>query len=498
MKLFYNARFYSMRYENDSFAAALVDNGIIKEIFITTPELVGIEKIDLQGSFVYPGFIDTHTHSFEGGLYSLGADLEKAATLEDVFLILSETKPVSGKIFAFRFDERLVKEKRFPTASELDKIFPDTPVILRRVDGHSCVINTKAAESIDWDSSLPGNFNGYLSKRENGKATNWFHRNFNNESILKIYHKAANIAVNKGHTSIHTMIGDGHSNIKHYEFIKDNLHQFPVEFKLYPQITDVAKALEVDSPRIGGCVLADGSFGSHTAALFEPYSDKPDSKGILYRTDKYWNEIIQDAHKNNLQVAVHCIGDAAISQILTIYEKVQKDDPKDLRHVIIHNELTSEDILDREKNAKVSVIMQPTFDRLWANPGGLYENRLGKERTLRTNRLASIYKRGILLTGSSDWYITEMNALKGIDAATRIHNKNERLSAFQAVEIYTKNAAELSFDEDRLGTLEVGKQADFICLQDDIFTSGSIAAIQIAAVIKKGCIKMHNEGSLHE
>ncbi len=487
-----------MKHENDFFAAALVDNGIIKKIFNTIPKLTGIEKKDLQGSFVYPGFIDTHTHSFEGGLYSLGADLEKAAALEDVFSILSETKPVGGKIFAFRFDERLVNEKRFPTASELDKVFSDIPVILRRVDGHSSVINTKAAKSIDWDTALPSNFNGYLSQRENGKAANWFHRNFDDESILKIYHKAANIAVNGGHTTIHTMIGDGHSNTKHYEFIKNNLHRFPVEFILYPQITDVAKVLEVGSPRIGGCVLADGSFGSHTAALLKPYSDEPGNFGSLYRSSKSWNNLIQNAHNNNLQVAVHCIGDAAISQILAIYEKVQKDDPKDLRHAIIHNELTSEDILDREKNAKVSVIMQPMFDRLWASPGGLYEDRLGKERTLRTNRLASIYKRGILLTGSSDWYITEMNALKGIDAATRIHNENERLSAYQAVEIYTKNAAELSFDEDRLGTLEVGRQADFICLQDDIFTSGSIAEIKIAAVIKKGCIKMHNEDSLHE
>jgi predicted amidohydrolase YtcJ len=498
MKLFYNAKFYSMKHENDSFAAALVDNGIIKEIYNTIPELTDIEKIDLQNLFVYPGFIDTHTHSFEGGLYSMGANLEKVATLEDVFSILSETEPVSGKIFAFRFDERLVKEKRFPTASELDKIFPDIPVILRRVDGHSCVINSKAVQSIDWDIPLPGNFNGYLSKRENGKAANWFHRNFDDESILRIYQKAANIAVNRGHTTIHTMIGDGHSNTKHYEFIKNNLHRFPVEFILYPQITDVPKALEAGSPRIGGCVLADGSFGSHTAALSEPYSDEPGNYGSLYRSSKSWNNFIQNAHKNNLQVAVHCIGDAAISQILAIYEKAQKDNPKDLRHAIIHNELTTEDILDREKNAKVSVIMQPMFDRLWANPNGLYENRLGKERTLRTNRLASIYNRGILLTGSSDWYITEMNALKGIDAATRIHNKYERLSAYQAVEIYTKNAAALSFDEDQLGTLEVGRQADFVCLQDDIFTSGSIAEIKIAAVIKKGCIKIHNEGSSHE
>jgi len=485
--------------EGEFFSALLVDDfGNIKKTFHTEPEIGNVEKIDLNEAFTYPGFMDTHTHSFEGGLYSLGANLEKAATLEDVFSILSETKPVSGKIFAFRFDERLVKEKRFPTSAELDKIFPDTPVILRRVDGHSSVINTKAAQSIDWDISLSRNFNGYLSKRKNGKAANWFHRNFDNEAILNIYHKAANIAVNTGHTTIHTMIGDGHSNIKHYKLIRDNLHQFPVEFILYPQITDVNKVQEIGSPRIGGCLLADGSFGSHTAALLEPYSDKSDSKGILYRTDKFWNNLIQNAHKNNLQVAVHCIGDAAISQILAIYEKVQKDDLKDLRHAIIHNELTSEDILDKEKRANVSVIMQPMFDRLWANSGGLYETRLGKERTLRTTRLASIYKRGILLTGSSDWYITEMNALKGIDAATRIHNINERLSAFQAVEIYTKNTAELSFDEDRLGTLEVGKQADFVCLQDDIFTSGSIAEIPINAVIKKGCINMHNEGSLHE
>ncbi len=227
MKLFYNAKFYSMKHENDSFTAVLVDNGIIEKIFNTIPELAGIEKIDLQGSFIYPGFIDTHTHSFEGGLYSLGVDLEKAATLEDVFSKLSETEPVSGKIFAFRFDESLVKEKRFPTAFELDKVFPDTPVIIRRVDGHSSVINTKAAQSIDWDTPLPDGFNGYLSKRENGKAANWFHQHFDNESILKIYHRAANIAANTGHTTIHTMIGDGHSNIKHYELIKNNLHQFP-------------------------------------------------------------------------------------------------------------------------------------------------------------------------------------------------------------------------------------------------------------------------------
>ena len=266
------------------------------------------------------------------------------------------------------------------------------------------------------------------------------------------------------------------------------MDEFPVEYILYPQTTDVDIALEIGSPRVGGCILADGSFGSHTAALLEPYTDQPDNFGCLYHSDEFWEKFIRKAHDSDLQIAIHCIGDAAISQILKFYEKVQMEQPKDLRHEIIHNELTSDEILDRIAQARVSAVMQPMFDRLWGGENALYETRLGKERTSRTNRLASIYNRGILLTGSSDWYITEMNALKGIDAAVRIHNENERLTPYQAVELYTKNAARLSFDEDRLGTIEIGKQADMVCLNEDIFSSKSIADIEINFVIKKGKI----------
>ena len=487
MKLFYNAQFHTIREEGDIVSAVLVDDqGHIKETYIQTPEIENVEKIDLHNSFVYPGFIDTHTHSFEGGLYSLSANLENAVNLNQVFEILSQTKPVSGKIFAFHFDENNIEEERFPTIKELDKIFPDTPLILRRVDGHSCVINSKAAKMIDWEKPLPSDFNGYLFKRANGKASNWFHRNLTDETILQAYQQAANIALQNGHTVVHTMIGDAYSDVKHYKLIKDNLHLFPIEFILYPQITDVDIAIEIGSPRIGGCVLADGSFGSHTAALLEPYSDKPEASGILYRSNDFWQNFIHQAHKNNLQVAVHCIGDAAISQILSCYETVQKEDPKDLKHMIIHNELTSDEILDRMTKANVSTAMQPMFDRLWAGKNGLYEKRLGKKRASRTNRIASIYNRNILLTGSSDWYITEMNALKGIDAATRIHNKKEQLTPYQAIEIYTKNAAILSGDQDRFGTIEKGKLANFVCLKENILESNSIKDIPIHSVIVKG------------
>jgi len=474
-----------MQKESEYFSAILTENGKIIEIFCKTPKLENVEKIDLQNSFVYPGFIDTHTHSFEGGLYSLSANLENVKNLDEVFQILSETKPISGKIFAFHFDENNVLEKRFPTKNELDKISPNVPLIIRRVDGHSCVINSKAAEIIDWDEPLPTDFNGHLFKRQNGKASNWFNRNLSDEFILKAYSRAAKIAVENGHTAIHTMVGNGFSDLKHFQLIKNNLSKFPVEFILYPQISDVQKALSVNSPRIGGCILADGSFGSYTAALSEPYSDNNKTSGILYRSDEFWQNFIQKAHQNNLQIAIHCIGNAAIAQILKFYEKVELENPKNLKHIIIHNELTSDEILDRIAAAKVSVSMQPMFDRLWAGKNGLYEKRLGKKRTLQTNRLASVYARNILLAGGSDWYITDLNALNGIDAATKMHNQNEQLTPFQATEIYTKKAAELSNDNNKFGTIEKQKQADFVVLKNNIFSKKNIDEIKILATIKK-------------
>lgn len=485
-KLLSNARFYTMLQEGEYYDSILLEDGKILQLFKSKPTLKDVAEIDLQKSYVYPGFIDTHTHCFEGGLYSLGTFLGDVENLAELFDKISLSKTVSGKIFAYRFDENKIVEKRFPTAEELDKIFPDTPVIVRRVDGHSCVVNTCAFKKIDWQKPLPQPFTGHLYGFWNGRATNWFHRNLDDESIIQAYATAADIAVKSGHTTVHTMIGDAYSDPKHYRLIEKHLSEFPIQFILYPQISDVKVALDLGAERIGGCILADGSFGSHTAALKQPYQDRPESKGILYRSTAFWEKFILEAHANDLQIAVHCIGDRAIEQILKCYEKAQSLHPKDLRHEIIHNELTSDNMLNRIKKANLSAVMQPMFDRLWAGPGGLYETVLGKARTLRTTRLASIYNRNILLTGGSDWYITEINALQGIDAATRLFNPKERLTPYQAVKIYTANAARLVFDEAEYGTLAPGLQADMTILKEDISKSDKIRNIEILNVVKRG------------
>jgi predicted amidohydrolase YtcJ len=483
--LFTNATIYSMRFENESYKSLLVEDGRIIDVFQNIPTVTA-EIIDLKGAFVYPGFIDTHTHSFEGGLYSLGVNLEGVKSIGETLELIRLANPIGGLVFAFHFDETEVAEKRFPTMKELDSLFPATPVLLRRVDGHSCVINTEAAKRITWNNALGSDFDGLLRKEDNDTAAHWFHSNLSEEAIIEAYVQASKIAIAGGHTTIHTMIGDAAQSPTHYALIEKNKAKFPIEFITYPQMFDVKKALELGAKRIGGCILADGSFGSHTAALTLPYADDPLNYGTLYHDDDFWVNFVMEAHNSNLQVAVHCIGDKAVNQILTAFETAQKQSRKDLRHELIHCELMSDDMIKRARNANVSCVMQPMFDRLWGGDSNLYAKVLGLDRAFSTNRLASITKQGILCTGGSDWYITNLQALEGIAAAVNHHNPKEALAHFEAVKLYTVNAAKLSHDENRLGTLAQNQQADFTCLESNIMNSKDIASIPILAVYKKG------------
>lgn len=488
-QLFLNGYFYSMDNQNTEWKAVLVENGIILDTFKQCPTIPDAELVDMKGATIFPGFIDTHTHSFEGGLYSLGANLENVHSIAETLDCLRATPPLGNKVFAFHFDENQIDEKRFPSRHELDTIFPEHAVLLRRVDGHSCVINTAAMQQIPWEKQLPTNFDGMLRGKENDIAAHWFHRTLTNDDYCMAYQQAAKLALQGGHTTVHTMVGDAQGSCTHLPTLLSILDTLPIEYIPYAQSFNINEALELGMPRIGGCILADGSFGSHTAALSEPYLDAPNLKGTLYQSDNFWYGFVKEAHLHNLQIGVHCIGDAAINQILTAYERVQVEYPKDLRHEIIHNELTDDTILNRMAKANVAAVMQPMFDRLWGGEDGYYTKVLGWQRASRTTRLRSIMDRNILLTGGSDWYITELNALMGIQAAASIHYEPERLNLVQALRLYTSNAALLSHDEGRLGQIQKGYQADFSCLDKDPIATNSMEGVQISAVYKKGILR---------
>lgn len=465
MKLFYNAHFWQDGSFSNELKSILIDKGkILKLDYCNDIAGSDIQRIDLGGTYVFPGFIDTHTHSFEGGLYSLMIDLGGARSLADVFALLaSGCKDKGNFIFAWNFDETSIAERRFPTRAELDAIVGDKNLVLRRVDGHSCILNTFACHSIlDGLAKVHCEdevFRGF----ENDKAVHWFHNNVSDELILKAYHAASSIALKGGFTTVHTMVGDANMSVGHYALLSSKLGDFPVEYQLYPQSFNIDAALDLGAKRIGGCILADGSIGSLTAALYEPYAGKP-LRGTLYQSNQFWKDFIYKAHSHDLQVAVHCIGDRAISQINDIYLDLAINSYKDLRHQLIHCEITDDFLLNQIQASDAVPVMQPMFDHLWGGSNGFYSRLLGQERLASMNRFGTMDRKGIKLTGSSDWYITELDIRKSLFAAMHHHNPQERLSLQHAVNIYTVNAARLSKDESRLGSLSVGMDADFTVL----------------------------------
>lgn len=501
-KLFTNATFHLMNDENETVQAILVEMGKIAEIYQHSPLFPeGIESIDLKGCHVYPGFIDTHTHSFEGGLYSQSLDLSQAASLKEVLQMIDAyygkgKSEQAEQLDAFRFDENRIDEKRFPTRAELDRVCPDIPLVLRRIDGHSSVVN-----SVGWkqfyqqnEAKLkgdlpPGDVNSaefVLRGALNDKLVHWFHSNCAEQTILAAYQNASRIALANGITTVHTMVGDSQNSIMHYRFLRENLDKFEVEFILYPQSFNLKAALDEGATRIGGCILADGSLGSYTAALRAPYADKPGEYGLLYHDENFWKDFITEAAAHKLQVAVHCIGDKAIKQINDVYLELARTDNNELRHQLIHCELTPDDLLQEIVESGAVPVMQPAFDLYWGAADGFYQKVLGEQRKNQMNRFRTFTEKGVRITGGSDWYITELDALQGIRAAMHHHNPEERLTPFAAVQMYTVNAAHLSHDEHRLGKLQKGFDADFVCLDKDILSGVVNDETIVISTYKKG------------
>jgi hypothetical protein len=487
MILMVGGHFYQDNGFDNGIKAVLVEDGKIAALLDEIPDDVGqYDVVDLKGAWVYPGFIDTHTHSFEGGLYSLGVDLGEARSIAQVLELIAAGKDRTiGHLFAWNFDEMKLAEKRFPTRAELDRVLPDRNLILRRMDGHSCLINSFACNSLASAGKKPRCTEEIFKSVDNDQTVHWFHNTLDDEHILESYHAAASAALKGGFTTIHTMVGDANESIGHYRLLKKHLKDFPIDYILYPQSFNIEAALEVGADRIGGCILADGSIGSYTAAMFEPYQGLP-IRGTLYQSDLFWRSFISKAHRYNMQVAVHCIGDRAINQINNVYLELANTDFKDLRHQLIHCELTEDVMINHIKASSAVPVMQPAFDLYWGGDGGFYANALGLERSRVMNRYQTMLKNGIPVTGSSDWYVTPLDINLSLDALINHHNPNEALAAHQAVTIYTRNAAWLSHDENRRGAIKTGLDADFSVLNYDLSKAPPLEDRRVLAIYKCG------------
>lgn len=283
----------------------------------------------------------------------------------------------------------------------------------------------------------------------------------------QVFGSASAAALAAGITTLHALEGEDRADDPAVLALLRLTPALPIRIVLYYQTRDVAAVQRLGLPRIGGCIWIDGDFEPHTAALQEPYADHPATCGCLYFTDDVVNEFIDEAHRAGLQIALHCVGDAAVAQVLRAYRRALTATPHpDHRHRIEHFEIYDAALLHETRALDVHVAIQPPFDGYF---GGIDQNALylGQERAQRADPIRTFVEHGIPIGGGSDCPITPLQPIYGIHCAVNHSNPAERISAQRALELFTIDNARLAFEEDEKGTIEVGKLADLTVLSAD-------------------------------
>ncbi len=474
-----------------------------------------LEIIDLKGSTVVPGFYDCHVHLVQTGLNFEGVNLYEVRTmdelLEKIECAVDET-PKGELIRGYRFDITKIKERRFPTRHELDRVAPNNPVWINSIEIHMSSLNTLALNKINLPYSIDGIARdernlplGFFTGKASAFVRNRMFGCLKDDLRMKGIKRAVKYALSKGVTSVSTMEGGFTFHEKDVNFIMENKDKFPIDIRLYFQTFDLEKIFKYNLKCVGGDIFVDGAFGSRTAAISTKYNDF-DTQGNLYFNNGELNYYVSEAHREGLQIALHAIGDRAIEQVLNAYENaLEIYSRKDHRHRIEHFELANKEQIARAADMGLVISAQPTFEYFWGNEKGMYERRLGKELASRTNNFRHIIDSGIVLCGGSDSDINEINPILAIHAAVNHPKKSHSIEPIEALRMFTVNSAFANFEEEDKGSLEKGKYGDFAVLDKDILSvkRNTIKEIVVEATFKEGnmvfCSKNHDvRGELNE
>ena len=458
----------------------LVDGRHIERVGVgEAPEAERV--VELPGATIVPGFVDTHVHLTGTGVHHRAPHLRAASSAEELLTAVREiAAPRSGPVYLHGWDESKWERRRAPTIAELDAI-TDRPCALVRVDGHVLVANTAALQAsgvleepgTERDGS--GDPTGRLTGRASEAAKRWFATNLSEHDVEELQLGAASLAVAHGVTTIHEMSMPAERGMRDLEILLEHRARLPVDLVAYVATTDISAVIDHGFPRIGGDLPVDGSVGARTAWVSEPYVEGVQVPHGSFQDDEL-AQYFHDGHLAGLQVGVHAIGDASIEQVVGTWERVyqaldsrQRRHFRARRHRIEHFEMASPEIIERAAMLGLAISAQPSFDAEWGFPGALYEQALGAERARRMNPFRDLLRRGLELGAGSDSPITTIDPLVGIAAFESHHDPAQSLTRPEAIGIYTIGSARLAHQEDKKGSLEPGKHADFAAYDVDLF-----------------------------
>jgi len=457
--------------------------------------------IDLKGRLALPGFIDDHTHFIEGGFHLLSVDLRDAATPEEFALRIrghAATLAAGRWVTGGDWDHERWPGGPLPTKELIDRYTTNNPVFVTRLDGHMGLANSTALRlaGITKDTKDPPG--GTIVRDEmTGEPTGVLKDDAQSLVYRVIPAKTEAEREEALRASLAAAARFGVTSIQDitpwadYEVYKRFRDSGRLTVRVYArtpmsqwkqQAEIVAKQGAGDDwLRLGGLkAFMDGSLGSTTALFFEPFSDSPNTSGLMVDDNIPEGKLkqnIKDADKAGLQCSIHAIGDKANNILLNYYEEVAKENgPRDRRFRIEHAQhLLASDII---RIARLGVIasMQPYHaidDGRWA------EKRIGPVRIKTTYAFRWLLDSDAMMVFGSDWFVAPLSPILGIHAAvTRqtIDGKNpggwvpeQKVTVEEAVRAYTSSCAYAEFAERSKGSLEVDKLADVVVLSQDIF-----------------------------
>lgn len=463
------------------------------------------KKVNLGDAAMFPGFTDGHGHLLGIGLREMTLNLEgtlSIAALADRLKVVAKNTPKGETIYGRGWIETHWPEQRFPNRNDLDAVTKNHPVILERSDGHAIVVNSKAIEMAGITRATPIPFGGDILKDDNGEPNGMLIDNAG-ELVASLrtaltpkqreaaYIKGAELYASRGWTNIHSMSVAPED----VSIIEQLASDDKIKIRVYNSVDylrGTSPAIDPDDPaddsrRVTTRAIkmySDGALGSRGAALLAPYSDDADNSGLMTMTKDLALSIYTASLRNGVQINTHAIGDRANKTVLDWYEEAFAAVPPEQRIIanprwrIEHSQIL--DVADIPRFAALGVIpsMQPSHAI-----GDLHfaVDRLGEDRLAGGYAWRSLIDSGAIIVGGTDapvevgdpriefYAATQRKDLKGYSGSG--WNPEQRVTAQEALKMFTAWPAFASYQEKKIGTIEVGKWADFSIFEDDIMTA---------------------------
>ncbi len=445
------------------------------------------EKVDLAGYFVLPGFIDSHTHLVEMGMNEKRVDLEEEESLKEAQYYLEkkvDETPEGEWVMGINFDESLWKTTEYPTKDDLDEVSEDHPIVIKRICDHVAVANSEALGRIGDEWKRVDRETGLLREEVVWNLDEIMSVSI--EEKVEAIKRAIDKAHSKGITAVHDVV-DRDSWKAYKQLDEDESLDLRVNCYLhFDESEGLSPKRESEFLSLNGLKMyADGSIGAKTAALHEEYSDDPGNRGLLLLSREEMEEIIEDAEERDFQLMTHAIGDRAISTVLDAFENASER-CGELRHRIEHAEMLWSENIKRIRDLDMVLSTQPSYPYKWSSSSQMNEKRLGKERVEKCNPYWDIQRALVDMAFGSD--NISFSPLQNIHYAINHPILNQRISTYNALKSYISGGAYASRDEDRYGTFEEGKLADFVVLTENPLEAEDLNEIEVKMTVVGGKI----------